>query len=48
VLDHGSALALPEKVEMARPTGIGRALPIYIVPIEGRAEWEAAAGRKLA
>ena len=40
---HGLALALPEKVEMARPTGVGRALATYDMPIEGRNEWIAAA-----
>ena len=40
---HGLALALPEKVEMARPTGVGRALSTYCIPIEGRDEWLAAA-----
>ncbi len=36
---HGLALALPEKVEMARPTGVRRADAINIrIPIEG-AEW---------
>ena len=40
---HGLALALPEKVVMARPTGAGRALATYRVPIEGRDEWAAAA-----
>jgi hypothetical protein len=44
---HGLAIALPEAV-MARPTGVGRALTTYSIPIEGRDEWEAAAGRKLA
>jgi hypothetical protein len=39
------ALALPEKVEMARPTGAGRAISTYTIPIEGRDEWLAAAGR---
>ncbi len=39
---HGMALALPEAV-MARPTGFERALATYQVPIEERAEWEAAA-----
>jgi hypothetical protein len=38
---HG--LALPEKVELARPTGVGRALATYEIPIEGRDEWLAAA-----
>ena len=42
---HGLALALPEKVEMARPTGVGRALATYEIPIEGRDEWVAAARR---
>ena len=37
------ALALPEKVEMARPTGVGRAITTYEIPIEGRDEWLAAA-----
>ena len=40
---HGLALALPEKVVMARPTGVGRALATYRIPIEGRDEWLAAA-----
>jgi len=42
---HGLALALPEKVEMARPTGVGRAITTYDMPIEGRDEWLAAAKR---
>ncbi len=42
---HGLALALPQKVEMARPTGVGRALATYEIPIEGRDEWLAAARR---
>jgi pimeloyl-ACP methyl ester carboxylesterase len=41
---HGLALALPEKVAMARPTDVGRALATYEIPIEGRDEWLAAAG----
>ena len=41
---HGLALALPEKVAMARPTGVGRAISTYTIPIEGRDEWLAAAG----
>ncbi len=41
---HGMALALPEAV-MARPTGVGRALATYDLPIEGRDEWLAAARR---
>jgi hypothetical protein len=40
---HGLALALPEKAEMARPTGVGRAITTYSIPIEGRDEWVAAA-----
>jgi hypothetical protein len=39
------ALALPEEVELARPTGVGRALATYEIPIEGRDEWLAAARR---
>ena len=39
------ALALPTKVTLARPTGVGRALATYKVPIEGRDEWLAAARR---
>jgi hypothetical protein len=42
---HGLALALPEKVAMARPTGVGRAISTYTIPIEGRDEWLAAARR---
>jgi hypothetical protein len=38
------ALVLPEKVVMARPTGVGRAISTYTIPIEGRDEWLAAAG----
>lgn len=41
---HGLALALPEAV-MARPTGAGRAITTYRIPIEGRDEWVAAARR---
>jgi hypothetical protein len=40
---HGLALALPEKAVMARPTGVGRAITTYSLPIEGRDEWLAAA-----
>jgi hypothetical protein len=39
---HGMAIALPE-VAMARPTGVGRSLTTYTIPIEGRDEWLAAA-----
>lgn len=42
---HGFAVALPEKVVLARPTGVGRALATYELPIEGRDEWLAAARR---
>jgi hypothetical protein len=45
---HGLALALPEKVVMARPAGVGRAITAYDMPIEGRDEWLAAASRLLA
>jgi hypothetical protein len=41
----GLALALPQKVEMARPTGVGRVLATCEIPIEGRDEWLAAARR---
>jgi hypothetical protein len=41
---RGLALALPEAV-MARPTGVGRAITTYRIPIEGRDEWLAAARR---
>jgi hypothetical protein len=30
-----------------RPTGVGRAITTYTIPIEGRDEWEAAAEREL-
>ena len=37
---HGLALALPEKVEMARPTGVSRADDICVrIPIESAREW---------
>jgi hypothetical protein len=39
---HGLALALPEVVVKARPTGVGHALTTYRIPIEGRDEWVAA------
>jgi hypothetical protein len=42
---HGLALALPEQVAMARPTGVGRGITAYTIPIEGRDEWLAAARR---
>ncbi len=38
-------VALPEKVAMARPTGVGRAISTYTIPIEGRDAWLAAARR---
>jgi len=31
---------------MARPTGVGRAMTTYNMPIEGRDEWLAAARRQ--
>ena len=40
----GMAMALPQVV-MARPTGVGRAITTYVIPIEGRDEWLAAARR---
>ena len=42
-LGLGSA-ALPQDV-LARPTGVGRAISTYEIPIEGRDEWLAAARR---
>jgi hypothetical protein len=42
---NGLALALPEEAALARPTGVGRALATYEIPIEGRHEWLAAARR---
>ena len=42
---RGFALALPDKSELARPTGVGRAIATYEIPIEGRDEWLAAARR---
>jgi beta-glucosidase len=39
---------LPEEVAMARPTGVGRAITAYQMPIEGRDEWLAAVARLLA
>jgi hypothetical protein len=41
---HGLALALPEEVVMARPTGVGRAMATYAMPIESR---DGVAGRAL-
>jgi hypothetical protein len=41
-------VALPEKVVMARPTGVGSALTAYAMHIEGRDEWLAAVARLLA
>jgi hypothetical protein len=40
---HGLALALPEKVAVARPTGVERSITTWTIPIEGREEWERAA-----
>jgi hypothetical protein len=42
---HGLVVALPTKVALARPTGVGRALATHEIPIEGRDEWVAAARR---
>jgi hypothetical protein len=42
---HRLALALPEEVVLARPTGDGHALTAYRMPIEGRDERLAAARR---
>jgi hypothetical protein len=39
---HGMMITLPE-VGMARPTGVGRAITTYEIPIEGRDEWLEAA-----
>jgi len=44
VLPATCAAALPF-VRMARPTGVGRAITAYVLPIEGRDEWLAAARR---
>ncbi len=41
---YGLSVALPDAV-MARPTGVGRAITTYNLPIEGRDEWLAAARR---
>ena len=43
-LAAGARRALPDKVVMARPTGVGRGITTYTIPIEGRDEWLAAAG----
>ena len=45
---HGYALALPEKVAVARPTGAGHAIAVYDTPFEGRDEWLASAVRRFA
>ena len=42
---HGLALALPEKVVLARPTGVGRADDRNIrMPIEGAGDWPRSSG----
>ena len=45
----GLPALLPEDVPtewaVARPTGVGRALTAYLMPIEGRDEWIAAVRR---
>jgi len=43
---HGLALALPTKVALARPTGVGRGIATYTILIEGRDEWLAATRRQ--
>jgi len=43
--ENAKPLALPEKVVMARPAGFGHAITTYLIPIEGRDEWLAAAAR---
>ena len=40
---HGLGTGAARKVDLARPTGVGRALATYEIPIEGRDEWLAAA-----
>ena len=40
---RGLALALPEQVAMARPTGVRRGITTYRIPIEGKDEWLAPA-----
>jgi hypothetical protein len=35
----------PSSGSVARPTGVGRAISTYTIPIEGRDEWLAAARR---
>jgi hypothetical protein len=42
-LSRPPRLALPEEALMAR---VGRAITTYTIPIEGRDEWLAAAGRR--
>jgi hypothetical protein len=37
-----------QQVFVARPTGVGRAITAYDMPIDGRDEWLAAAARHLA
>jgi hypothetical protein len=39
------ALAMPENVAMARPTGVGRAFATYEISVEGRDDWLAASRR---
>jgi hypothetical protein len=38
-------MRLKGRVFVARPTGVGRAITAYVLPIEGRDEWLAAARR---
>jgi hypothetical protein len=43
--DTYALAATPLPVVMARPTGVGREIAAYDMPIEGRDEWLAAARR---
>jgi len=43
---HGLAVALPDKVGVARPTGVGCVAATYTILIEGRDEWLAASRRQ--
>jgi hypothetical protein len=43
--DGRTSVFTNERSVLARPTGVGRALATYTIPIEGRDEWLAAARR---
>jgi len=45
-LDRHAGEAIPSQIKqgVARPTGVGRGITTYEIPIEGRDEWLAAAG----